>query len=238
MPAVLPETFQEKVTDVLTSQTLVNSSDDFDEEMMECVTWLLCLRHDKEIGKVLQTTKALKGYHSSDDSSPCSSPSRNDQKKLNLGVRDTNKKRKRATRDEVSILRRAFAANPLPPQDLRFKIAQQLDWTPRKVKIWFQNERAKLRKRTRENLSVNEKNKEFPGLNDSENSQDEQETRKPSPASSTSLPILSTSSPLSSSSDGPQTPFFTQPTRPYPFSLGPLTYTATQVPFRQWPQAR
>jgi hypothetical protein len=65
-------------------------------------------------------------------------------------VRNVNKKRKRASRDEVSVLKKAFAANPLPPQDARVRIAQQLGWTPRKVKIWFQNERAKLRKKARD----------------------------------------------------------------------------------------
>jgi len=234
MPAVLPELVQQPVADVLNNQQSVNP-EEFDEEMMACVSWLLCLRHDKEIGKFLQTTKAIKGYSSSSDESPPTSPSRNE--KINLGVRDTNKKRKRATRDEVSILRRAFAANPLPPQELRLKIAQQLDWTPRKVKIWFQNERAKLRKRTRESFNINEKNKEFPSLNDSENSLDEQESQKPSPSSSTSLPILTPSSPSNISiTDGSAASFFKQTNRNYPFSLAPLNYNP--VPFRQWSQGR
>lgn len=73
------------------------------------------------------------------------------------GTRNLNKKRKRASRDEVAVLRRAFHANPLPPQEVRVRISQQLGWTPRKVKIWFQNERAKLRKRARDSTGAEDK---------------------------------------------------------------------------------
>merc|ERR1719354_421123 len=117
-------------------------------------------------------------------------------------TQDLNKKRKRATREEVAILRRAFSVNPLPPLEVRSKIAQQLNWTPRKVKIWFQNERAKLRKRTRD--CETNVNKDSRSLVDSTSSQDENsddgskspKVHYPSASSSTSIPPSPSPSPV------------------------------------------
>lgn len=159
---------------------LTHTHEENDEELLQGVTWLLGLRKSStEIGHVLQTTKALRGFQS--DQSQMS-PLRIEDK-VNLGVQEINKKRKRATRDEVAILRKAFLTNPLPTQDARQKIASQLDWTPRKVKIWFQNERAKLRKRGKDGSS----SKDFSG-NESPDSPDL--TLPTSSLSGTSIPVV------------------------------------------------
>eukprot|EP00008_Paramoeba_atlantica_P006784 CAMPEP_0201482506 /NCGR_PEP_ID=MMETSP0151_2-20130828/6786_1 /ASSEMBLY_ACC=CAM_ASM_000257 /TAXON_ID=200890 /ORGANISM="Paramoeba atlantica, Strain 621/1 / CCAP 1560/9" /LENGTH=286 /DNA_ID=CAMNT_0047865249 /DNA_START=143 /DNA_END=1003 /DNA_ORIENTATION=+ len=139
---------------------LLHLSSDDDQEMMEGVACLLGLRHkptlhsrtspsfDKTKQRGSQTSKALRCGGDSENQS--SSLRAANGLTVDLGVQDFNKKRKRATREEVAVLRRAFIVNPLPPLEVRMSIAQQLNWTPRKVKIWFQNERAKVRKRTRE----------------------------------------------------------------------------------------
>jgi len=206
---------------VLENQSSLTSTtnDDFDEEMLEGVTWLLELRkNSKEIEQILQTSKAIRGFSQE-------SPLRSDDK-INLGVRDVNKKRKRATRDEVAILRRAFCSNPLPPQELRQKIAQELDWTPRKVKIWFQNERAKLRKRGRENLNV----KSSTLASDSSDHSHDEKILKPSSSSSlssTSLPVLVTPTniPINRFSSG---------SFPNPFLTPRYPFLNPNNPLRQW----
>jgi hypothetical protein len=135
---------------------LLTLSSDEDQEMMEGVVSLLGLRH-KSPPHYLQpahcshVTKALRGGGSGEfENGRPSSSFRSTTPTIDLGVQEYGKKRKRATREEVAVLRRAFAINPLPPLEVRMSIAHQLNWTPRKVKIWFQNERAKVRKRTRE----------------------------------------------------------------------------------------
>uniref|UniRef100_A0A7S4PBS9 Homeobox domain-containing protein n=1 Tax=Paramoeba aestuarina TaxID=180227 RepID=A0A7S4PBS9_9EUKA len=178
------------------SYQLLKQDEEDDLEILKGVEWLLALRHGKKEGfahKTLQTSKALRGIQSESARGPSAN-------KVDLGVQgvqDLNKKRKRATREEVAILRRAFSVNPLPPLEIRSKIAQQLNWTPRKVKIWFQNERAKLRKRTRDG-----ENNSPTKLSDSTSSQDEQsdegskspKVHYPSASSSTSIPSPSSPS--------------------------------------------
>ena len=135
---------------------MVNFSQEEDQDMIKGVAWLLGLRHKlftsefnnsflpSQMFNPLQVRDvAIENglFDSSHGVHSCT---------IDLGVQDFNKKRKRATREEVCILRHAFAANPLPPLQVRMSISHQLNWTPRKVKIWFQNERAKIRKKTRE----------------------------------------------------------------------------------------
>lgn len=175
------------------SYQLLNNSQDDDLEFLKGVEWLLALRHGGPIKadlaqKTLQTSKALRGIQTTESAG---GPSAN---KVDLGVQgvqDLNKKRKRATRDEVAILRRAFSVNPLPPLEVRSKIAQQLNWTPRKVKIWFQNERAKLRKRTRDCDPNGNKEVRLVDSTSDDSSDDGSKSPKvtyPSASSSTSIP--------------------------------------------------
>lgn len=185
--------------DPVSYQLLQNNQDD-DLELLKGVEWLLALRHGGPIKgdlaqKTLQTSKALRGIQSESARGPSAN-------KVDLGVQggvqDLNKKRKRATREEVAILRRAFSVNPLPPLEVRSKIAQQLNWTPRKVKIWFQNERAKLRKRTRD-CETKDAAGRLVDSTDGENSDEGSKSPKvhyPSASSSTSIPASPSPSPV------------------------------------------
>lgn len=184
--------------DPVSYQLLQNNQDD-DLELLKGVEWLLALRHGGPIKgdlaqKTLQTSKALRGIQTESARGPSAN-------KVDLGVQgvqDLNKKRKRATREEVAILRRAFSVNPLPPLEVRSKIAQQLNWTPRKVKIWFQNERAKLRKRTRD-CETKDAGRLVDSGSQDENSDEGSKSPKvhyPSASSSTSIPASPSPSPV------------------------------------------
>eukprot|EP00008_Paramoeba_atlantica_P003653 CAMPEP_0201486178 /NCGR_PEP_ID=MMETSP0151_2-20130828/10219_1 /ASSEMBLY_ACC=CAM_ASM_000257 /TAXON_ID=200890 /ORGANISM="Paramoeba atlantica, Strain 621/1 / CCAP 1560/9" /LENGTH=309 /DNA_ID=CAMNT_0047870661 /DNA_START=105 /DNA_END=1034 /DNA_ORIENTATION=- len=172
--------------------------------------------------KLSQTSKALRGSHTTSGISgnenlinPSSvgggkaaacppttaSPLRGET--VNLGVQDINKKRKRATREEVAVLRRAFAVNPLPPLEVRSRIAQQLNWTPRKVKIWFQNERAKIRKRSRDLDSSSSPERVRTPDSSVEESSSSQDERESSPKMMLPSLLASSSSSTSSSSSAP-----------------------------------
>uniref|UniRef100_A0A7S4NV03 Homeobox domain-containing protein n=1 Tax=Paramoeba aestuarina TaxID=180227 RepID=A0A7S4NV03_9EUKA len=227
--------------DPVTYQLLnVPSADEQDDqELMENgVFWLLALRRNAtcskgDFHKTLQTSKALKGIQT-DSVRP----------KVDLGVQaqDLNKKRKRATREEVAILRRAFSVNPLPPLEVRSKIAHQLNWTPRKVKIWFQNERAKLRKRSRDCDSTKD-------CSQDENSQDEGGkspiVHYPSASSSTSIPPPATEQSLLAEAS-PLAPQLSQSVlssvnslHPFPFHIikEQNAVSAMMPNFRQWATA-
>jgi hypothetical protein len=67
-------------------------------------------------------------------------------KKNALTQQDRNKKRTRATPQQLEVLRRAFETNTQPTLQQREDIGQQIDMTPRSVQIWFQNTRAKVKK--------------------------------------------------------------------------------------------
>jgi len=56
------------------------------------------------------------------------------------------KKRKRVTEEQLTILETIFATDKMPDQKLRLQLAQRLGMSSRRVQIWFQNKRAKLKK--------------------------------------------------------------------------------------------
>jgi hypothetical protein len=58
----------------------------------------------------------------------------------------SRKKRRRTSPDELDILENTFKVHPMPNQALRQQLAQKLGMTPRRVQIWFQNKRAKLKR--------------------------------------------------------------------------------------------
>ncbi|KAJ1557923.1 hypothetical protein HK096_004574, partial [Nowakowskiella sp. JEL0078] len=60
---------------------------------------------------------------------------------LNTG----NKKRSRATPEQLSILETTFVSNPIPNGTLRRDISNKCGMTERSVQIWFQNRRARAR---------------------------------------------------------------------------------------------
>eukprot|EP01122_Echinamoeba_exundans_P009192 TRINITY_DN3188_c0_g1_i2.p1 TRINITY_DN3188_c0_g1~~TRINITY_DN3188_c0_g1_i2.p1 ORF type:complete len:470 (-),score=66.54 TRINITY_DN3188_c0_g1_i2:291-1700(-) len=79
--------------------------------------------------------------------SPPSSPSiyqgRRDHSEANLSLVETRKRRHRTTPEQLRILESAYRHERMPSLELREKLAQQLNMTPRRVQIWFQNKRAK-----------------------------------------------------------------------------------------------
>mmetsp|Transcript_146958 Transcript_146958/g.208366 ORF Transcript_146958/g.208366 Transcript_146958/m.208366 type:complete len:166 (-) Transcript_146958:133-630(-) len=61
---------------------------------------------------------------------------------------NARKKRKRhqTTPQQLRLLESIFAVNRTPDLALRTKLSGQLDMTPRRIQIWFQNKRAKMKK--------------------------------------------------------------------------------------------
>ncbi|KAJ3071069.1 hypothetical protein HK102_006524 [Quaeritorhiza haematococci] len=57
----------------------------------------------------------------------------------------TQKKRARATPEQLAILEETFAVNPSPTGPLRKELAAKCNMTERSVQIWFQNRRARVR---------------------------------------------------------------------------------------------
>ena len=72
------------------------------------------------------------------------------------------KHRKRTSREQLVVLERSFTDNSRPTSEQRKQLAVLLDMTPRGVQIWFQNRRAKLKAKTRDEEHFNSlrKNKE------------------------------------------------------------------------------
>lgn len=60
---------------------------------------------------------------------------------------DSEKKRKRATREQLDILERVFEQEELPSRTRRKELANELGFSPRRIQIWFQNRRAKSKKK-------------------------------------------------------------------------------------------
>lgn len=56
------------------------------------------------------------------------------------------KKRVRTTPDQLEILERRFQTDKMPNQQTRVQLADQLGMSSRRVQIWFQNKRAKVKR--------------------------------------------------------------------------------------------
>ncbi|KAI9017329.1 Homeodomain-like protein, partial [Gaertneriomyces semiglobifer] len=56
-----------------------------------------------------------------------------------------NKKRARATREQLAILEDTFLTNTSPNAKLRAILSKKLNMTERSIQIWFQNRRAKVK---------------------------------------------------------------------------------------------
>jgi hypothetical protein len=80
------------------------------------------------------------------------------------------KHRKRTSREQLQVLEKSFSENPRPTSEQRKELAMLLDMTPRGVQIWFQNRRAKLKTKTRDEEHFNSlrRSKEL-GLNPNPN---------------------------------------------------------------------
>jgi len=58
------------------------------------------------------------------------------------------KKRQRTSPDQLAILDQVFVTDKMPSQQTRIQLADQLGMSSRRVQIWFQNKRAKVKRGT------------------------------------------------------------------------------------------
>ena len=59
------------------------------------------------------------------------------------------RKRQRSSPSQLGILEEHFLLNPTPSHAVRVELALRLNMTPRRIQIWFQNKRAKVRRAIR-----------------------------------------------------------------------------------------
>lgn len=66
----------------------------------------------------------------------------------NMLDQDNNnkKKRQRTSPDQLAILEQIFQTDKMPSQQTRVQLADQLGMSSRRVQIWFQNKRAKVKR--------------------------------------------------------------------------------------------
>jgi len=62
------------------------------------------------------------------------------------GLPDNKKKRQRTSPDQLAILEQIFQTDKMPSQQTRVHLADQLGMSSRRVQIWFQNKRAKVKR--------------------------------------------------------------------------------------------
>jgi hypothetical protein len=98
------------------------------------------------------------------------------------------KKRQRTSPDQLAILEQIFQTDKMPNQQTRVQLADQLGMSSRRVQIWFQNKRAKVKR------SVSKNDTECSSPN-SLNSSSSSIASPSSPSSPSESPILSSSSP-------------------------------------------
>lgn len=65
------------------------------------------------------------------------------------------KKRQRSSPAQLNVLEEHFLINPMPSHISRVELALRLNMTPRRVQVWFQNKRAKVRRAIRNGEEVN-----------------------------------------------------------------------------------
>lgn len=59
---------------------------------------------------------------------------------------NNKKKRQRTSPDQLAILEQIFQTDKMPSQQTRVQLADQLGMSSRRVQIWFQNKRAKVKR--------------------------------------------------------------------------------------------
>lgn len=75
----------------------------------------------------------------------------NRTRKSTLTQQQKNKKRQRATTEQLEVLKKEFLINQTPNAKTREEIGRRIDMTERSVQIWFQNKRAKTKQNQRKN---------------------------------------------------------------------------------------
>ena len=81
-------------------------------------------------------------YSSPSPSPPSGTPTQNpgrQRSRSQMTMQQLNKKRQRASPEQLSVLEEAFAVNPSPNAKMREIIAERIQMTERSVQIWFQN---------------------------------------------------------------------------------------------------
>jgi len=121
------------------------------------------------------------------------------QTDLSASANDINnkKKRQRTSPEQLAILEQIFETDKMPSQQIRTRLANQLGMSSRRVQIWFQNKRAKVK---RGGPFGKEDGSEDPFGGDDDNMEDDDESMD----QENSLTIddgQATSSPLNTSSD-------------------------------------
>lgn len=118
------------------------------------------------------------------------------------------KKRQRTSPDQLAILEQIFQTDKMPNQQTRVHLADQLGMSSRRVQIWFQNKRAKVKR------SVSKPDGDECSSPSSLNESSSSLSPPDSPSSSPSVPI--NESPINSPSLGvavvPQLTTYKQPT--------------------------
>lgn len=99
------------------------------------------------------------------------------------------KKRQRTSPDQLAILEQIFQTDKMPNQQTRVQLADQLGMSSRRVQIWFQNKRAKVKR------SVSKNDAGECSSPNSLNSSSSSIASPDSPSSPSASPILSSFSP-------------------------------------------
>jgi len=130
------------------------------------------------------------------------------------------KKRQRTSPDQLSILEQIFQTDKMPSQQTRVQLADQLGMSSRRVQIWFQNKRAKVKRGVGksddpfapESPTMDMDN--VPSLSSSSSSCLSSEPSSPVPDSSSPLSSSSSSSILSNNINNSLSPFPHTPPSP------------------------
>ena len=67
-------------------------------------------------------------------------------KRSRKGHKESASNRKRVTPEQLAVLEREFECGMIPDLETRERLARQLGFTERRVQVWFQNRRAKMKK--------------------------------------------------------------------------------------------
>ncbi|KAA8898935.1 hypothetical protein TRICI_006429 [Trichomonascus ciferrii] len=98
---------------------------------------------------------------------PTANPSHTSHKprKSNLTQQQKNKKRQRASNEQLEVLRKEFEENPTPDAAKRTEIGDRIDMTERSVQIWFQNKRAKVKQQAQKQKEQQQQQMAYYGEN-------------------------------------------------------------------------
>lgn len=72
------------------------------------------------------------------------------------GERSNRKRRQRTSPDQLQILEQIFETDKMPNQQKRIRLAEQLGMSSRRIQIWFQNKRAKVKRGSKDGKEDND----------------------------------------------------------------------------------